>query len=194
MVTPSRWFYLLAAGVLVGGMVFFGVFLLTQSKGLSKSITQISVPGTSILNLNKTGDYAVFWEHESALNDKVHATRQGLAKLKCELKNKETGTIIPLKKPWANTTYAVAGHSRSPVFDFTLAQPGAYEFSAIYPKNEQGPKATFAVGRGFTKEFMSSILRHLGFAFASGVLAVGIVLVTFFKRRKAFKAISSGMM
>ncbi len=59
-IKPSRWYYALAAIIVViGGLVFF-LYLFSSLNDVGKGLTQISVPGDSDLLL-QDGKYTVFY-------------------------------------------------------------------------------------------------------------------------------------
>jgi len=153
-------------------------------------MTQIVVPGQRELHLSETGQYTVFHEYKSVVGDKVYSG--SLSGLQCSLTSKATGEQIPLSPSSANSTYSMGPRSGVSVFDFSVQSPGLYVFSAQYPAGEDGPEVVLAVGHGFVKQLLVTILGGLGIMFGSMGVAGTIAVLTYFKRHREFKRIQDG--
>lgn len=184
-IKPSRWYYALAAIVFIIGSALFGWFLFNNLSGLTDRLTQVIVPGTTVITLKEPGKYTVFYEYQSVVGNRVYSTGQDLSGLECALISRVTGSSVPLYSSSMNSTYSIGGRSGISVLDFTIAEAGTYEFSAWYPEGQEGPQIVLAIGHGFTGKLLKIILGSLAMLFVSIAIGVGIALVTFSKRRRA---------
>lgn len=189
-IKPSAWYYGLASLVVVVGGVSFGLLLYTGLHGLADSLTQVVVPGKAEIALSQPGTYTVFYEYESTVGNKVYSTGESLSGLQCNLVSKVTGAPVKLSRPSSSTNYSVGGRSGKSVLQFTITQPGRYEFSADYSGGQVGPEVVLAIGRDFTGKLLATILGSIAVFFGSFVLAIVILAVTFIKRQKAKKQLA----
>ena len=188
-IKPGTGYYALAALLVVCGVLGCAGFFWWGLGGLGDDLTQVLVPGSTTLNLKDPGDYTIFHEYRSVMNGKVYSNTQGVDGLQLTLTNKTTGQVIPLSQPMGHSTYNYGGRSGSSVFDFTITQPGAYDFSGAYPPGQPAPQAVFAIGQGFMLKLMVSIFGSLCSGFGGAGLGAVIGLVTLIKRSNAKKAL-----
>ncbi len=183
-IKPSRWYYGLAILLFLIGASLFGLFILKNLIGLSRSLVQLAVPGTYDLTFSDIGRYTIFYEYQTVIGGRIYATRPSLSGLRCELQSKETGTRVRLSAASISTTYSLGSRSGVSVLDFHVDSPGSYEFSAWYPEGQEGPEIVLAIGYGFTKRIIRTVLGGLGLFFGTVGVSVGVALITLFKRRK----------
>jgi hypothetical protein len=188
-IKPSRWYYGLAILLFVVGLSLFGLFLFRNLIGLASSLVQLPVPGAYDLTFSDTGKYTIFYEYESVIGNRIYATRRDLSGLRCELQSKETGARVRLSGASMNTTYSLGSRAGVSVLDFNVKRPGSYEFSAGYPEGKEGPEIVLAIGYGFTKRIIRTVVGGLGIFFGTVGISAGVALITLFKRRKAREAL-----
>ncbi|NIQ37433.1 MAG: hypothetical protein GTN81_02415 [Proteobacteria bacterium] len=184
-IRPSRLYYGIAGLVFFVGASVFGLFLIRNVIGLKDSLAQLVVPGQYDITLSDVGMYTIFYEYQSVIGSKIYAARQHLSGLRCALVSKDTGERIRLSGTSMNATYSFGNRSGVSVLSFAITRPGSYEFSAWYPAGLQGPEVVLTIGRGFTKNLVTTILGGLSILFGSFAAATIIALMTFLKRRKA---------
>jgi hypothetical protein len=183
-ITPSRWYYVLAGLVFVGGMALFAWFLFKSLSGMGDKLQQVVAPGDTDLTLREPGNYTIFYEYQSVVGDKVYSTGQSISGLSCALVAKTTNSKIPLSRSSMNSSYVLNGRSGRSIFDFRIDQPGVYALSATYPQGQQGPEIVLAVGKDFTAGLFLTILRAFALFFGSIGIAVAIMVVTLVRRIK----------
>jgi hypothetical protein len=186
-ITPSRWYYGLAIVVFIIGESLFILFLLDSLSGLTEPLTQIVAPAKSEINLPAAGKYTIFYEYQSVVGDRLYSTGGSLSGLQCALTSKVRGSRITLSRPLTRSTYSFGGRKGVSVFQFNIDQPGMYEFSAWYPKGQEGPEVVLAMGHGFLKKLIGTIFGGLALFFGSGAIPIAIVVITLLKRQKAKK-------
>jgi hypothetical protein len=190
-IKPSRWYYGLAIVVFIIGESLFILFLLNSLRGLTDGLTQVVVPVKSEIMLPETGKYTIFYEYQSVLGDRLYFTGESLSGLHCTLTSKVTGYRIALSRPLARSTYSFGGRKGVSVLEFNIDQPGTYEFSASYPKGQEGPEVVLAMGRGFMRKLIGTIFGGLAIFFGSGAIAIAIIVATLLKRQKARKQLEN---
>ena len=184
-ITPSRWYYGLAIGFFIIGQLSLTLFLFNNLSGLTGALTQVVVPAKSEIVFPETGKYTVFYEYQSVVGNRLFFTGERLSGLHCTLTSKVTGYRVPLSRPLTRSTYSLGDRKGVSVLEFNIDQPGIYEFSASYPKGQEGPEVVLAMGRGFMKKLVGTIFGGLAIFFGSGAIALAITVVTLLKRQKA---------
>jgi hypothetical protein len=190
-IKPSRWYYGLAIAVFIIGGSLFAVFLFNSLSGLTEALTQVVVPVKSEIIFSETGKYTIFYEYQSVVGNRLYYTGERLSGLHCTLTSKVTGYRIALSRPMTRSTYSFGARKGVSVLQFNIDQPGIYEFSASYPRGQEGPEVVLAMGRGFMKKLMGTIFGGLALFFGSGAIAVAITVVTLLKRQKAKKQLEN---
>ena len=188
---PSRWYYGLAIVIFIIGVSLFTLFLFNSLIGLTGALTQVVVPANSDILLPETGKYTIFYEYQSVVGNRLYFTGEKLSGLQCTLTSKVTGYRIALSRPRTRSTYSLGGRKGVGVLEFNIDQPGIYEFSASYPKGQEGPEVVLAMGHGFMKKLMGIIFSGLAIFFGSGAIAIAIIVVTLLKRQKVKKQLEN---
>jgi hypothetical protein len=175
----------------IGGTIFFyttfhGIMHLTDS------LTQVVVPGSAELNLQR-GRYSVFLEEESVANGKIYSTTQSIDGLVCHVSSAENGTVIALEKSSASVSYSVNGRSGHSVLEFPIQQAGRYTFACAYGENSNGPEVVMAVGSGVGEAISRTVIGGLG-AFFGGIAAgLAVLSVVLIKREREKKRLWRSM-
>jgi hypothetical protein len=188
---PSLWHCLWGAPLLLAGIGLFVYILFHGITHATDSLTQVVVPGTAELQLQR-GLYTVFLEEESVVNGKVYSTTQPVDGLACHVSSIQNGSAIAVSRPGMNTTYSVGGRSGHSVLEFSIQQNGRYRFACGYGENATGPDIVLAVGSGVGEALWNTIVG--GFAAFFGALAAGLVpvlIVVIMRRREMKKLIQS---
>jgi hypothetical protein len=183
VVKPSRIFYGVSISVFIAGLILFIIVLISRIFSSVNGIgTQVVVPGTEIIELNKTGKYNIFHEYKSVVDGKIYSSNS-INGLYCTLKNVKTGEDITLTITKPNIKYSVNGREGRSVFEFNIDEPGKYELKAWYGQRD-GEETVLAVGKGFGAGLFATIILCIGILFGSIVISVLIFVITFLKRRK----------
>jgi hypothetical protein len=136
------------------------------------------VPGSSDITLPQPGEYTIFYEYRSMVDNRIYSTNQDIPGIIVNIVSKDTGDEIPLSTPSTSSTYTIGGRSGIGLFDFSIDKPGIYEISASYPatngqQEEQTQEIVLAV-------IHSSVMDHIfGSIMGTVVGAMAIVLVPF---------------
>jgi len=181
---PSGWWFVFAG--LVGATVLglFIYFLFTGIFGLTDGLTQVVVPGKAELKLVETGGYTIFHEYRSRVKGKTYTWGVSLTGLTCHL-TAPSGDEVPLRPASVNSTYSINERAGTAVLEFTIAEPGVYQFSAAYSDGRAEPEGVLAIGHGFVSKLVTLILTCIAtLVFGEGI-AVAIVVVTIVRRRRA---------
>jgi tRNA A37 N6-isopentenylltransferase MiaA len=117
--TPSRWYYVLAALVLVGGLGLYWEVLYKGLSGMGDKIQQVLAPGRTELTLREPGNYTIFLEYNTVMGGKVHSTDESISGLECELVSTARDSKIAIARSSTNTKYEIDGRSGRSILGFT---------------------------------------------------------------------------
>ncbi len=205
---PSRWYYALAAFVVLAGIALFISTLMSGLGNLGNDLQQVVVPGSSDIMLSEVGEYTIFYENQTVVNGRIYSTDEDIPGLQIEVKNKTTGLEIATYQPRGSFSYSIRGRSGRSVLAFNIEQPGIYIISAAYPEGQDstaeltgptgparaakaarpvGPEVVLAVGHGITGNIISGVLYPLMIFFGSIAVAAVIAILTYLKRQEAAK-------
>jgi hypothetical protein len=164
-VRPSGWWYGLAGGVAVAGIIAAIVIFVQTFNGYVDKINdfeRVDVPGSGTVNLDGTGGYTIYHEYNGASDDFF-----GPDVSEVTLEDPD-GDQVTLEDYVGRVTYTGDSHEGVALFSFHADQPGEYQLSAT------GDGSTLAVGRGISKGLIGGIVG--GFAAGGvGVVAGGVI-------------------
>jgi hypothetical protein len=183
----SRGWYVVAALLFIAGGLGAGWTLWTGFSDIGASIVRITVPGSGELTLDKPGTYTIYHEREGVTDGHVSAVAS-LAGMTVTVTDEKSGAKIPVKSPSFSGSYTVNGRNGVSVLAFDAPQPGRYRLVGAYDDGRADPKTVLAVDLGLLGRMFRTITTAF---FAGGVGALSallIVLVTFFQRRRMFRA------
>ena len=185
---PSWWWYVVGGCLIAAAEAGTAVFLIHGVLGGDMDMQRVVVPGESPLTLSRPGSYTIFNEYQSVMVGTCYSNREDLAGLTCVLKESKTGRVVNLSPVDGRTSYSGGGRAGVGVFAFEISEPGEYVLTGTYTgPGARGP-AVLAIAHEFGKKLLVLILGSMGISFGGGGLGIVIVLVTFFKRRKARRA------
>ncbi|MCY2928713.1 MAG: hypothetical protein NTV86_04310 [Planctomycetota bacterium] len=185
---PSWWWYLVGAGIAVAGAIFSVVFLVQRIMSVTDDMQQVVVPGEGRLTLSQPGHYMIFHEYQSVVGGKVYSNPRGVAGLECVLKASKTGRTVALAPVNMSAHYSLGGRAGVGIFQFDITEPGEYVLTGTISAPGTNAPAVLSVGGDFMKQLLVTIFGCMGGMFGGVILAVGVILLTFFKRRKARRA------
>jgi hypothetical protein len=188
-IRPSRWWYGLAATILIIGfmcwcIVFFALFFYIEH-----SPQQAIVPGIHRLELPTSGTYVIYYEYQSIVDGKTFSTSKDLALgLKCSVQTLDGTEEIAVSSTSPNATYNYRGKRKGvSIFKFKIAHPGTYILTGKYDNGTGKPIIVLGVTRALIEQILVPGLLLMLLSTVSILLSAGIFWVTFFKRRKAKK-------
>jgi hypothetical protein len=162
------------------------------------NLTQVVVPGSEELTFDKSGAYAVYYEHRSVADGVVYASSEKPPALACTLTSRATGADVAVVPDYVPTnTYSTKDRERVGVLirSLTIPKPGAYNLACQYLDGNSEPEIVLAVGPNFVWEFFGIAARTLGTGAAglavllgSGVVAAVVALTIALKRRQSQQA------
>jgi uncharacterized membrane protein YhaH (DUF805 family) len=189
-IRPSRLWYWVAAGVLVGAVIcvalavagFFSVNRQIQD------FQRVRVPGQAELHFADAGGYVLYLEQPGQCCSFAAGGGESapFPRWWLNLGLRSAGYGVPvLVRTWQGTTesYSVNGHEGQTAMYFTIEQPGWYQLAA---RNAVPRSITdVAVGRGVGQPILTSVL--LGLAGLLALAPAGVVTgaVTAVRRRRA---------
>jgi hypothetical protein len=185
-IRPSWWHCLWGLPFFLIGGGFFVYTLFHGIMHLTDSVTQIVVPGSKELNLQR-GRYSVFLEEQSIVNGKIYSTAQSIDGLACRVSSVQNGAAVTIEKAGTSVSYSVNGRSGHSVLEFQIQQDGRYAFACVYGENSKGPEVVVAVGSGVGEAIFRAVMGSLGALFGGCGAGLIVVLVVVFKREREKK-------
>jgi hypothetical protein len=183
-VKPRRLVYVIPVLCLVGAIII-SVFLGFSVLNMQKALKRVVMPGKVEVTLAEPGNYTLFYEYKSVVNNRTYSTGENLPDLEYSLVSKETGLPISLNSRGAKeTTYDGPSHSGVSLYDFEISSPGEYVFSAWYPQDQKGKELVFAFSQGLPTGKMFFVVAIVFFLFFVGIILFFIIFV---KRQKSRK-------
>lgn len=186
---PSRWWYLLAIALALAGAVGMIAFMLPRLLGMADALIQVVVPGDLELSLEEPGTYTIFHEHHSVIGDRLYVSKN-ISGLRVLVTALSTGKEVPISSTAASQTYSIGGRSGASAFAFKISEPGRYRLVAAYEDGSAQPKAVLAIGQGFLRDLLLTILFSLAILFTFMVVAVFVAVVVSQKRKAGRAAIA----
>jgi hypothetical protein len=188
---PAWWWYVVAALVGLGGLAAFVVFLVSNLRHLDQGFTQVAIPGTQEVELREPGTYTVFHEYQSVFNNRQYSNQPQLPGLQLGVNSGQSNAVIPVTAAGVNSNYSLGSRAGISLFEFNIAAPGRYVISAQYADGTDGPEAVLAIGKGFTGRILKTVLGSFAILGGSLVASILIAVITFVKRRRAVRQLSS---
>ena len=186
-IRPGRWLYAVSAAILVFGVVGFILLLISGiNKSMDKLDNRIIVPGKSVIELNESGKYNIYFEYKSELDGQIYSNKN-LNGLTCIITNLDSGVEITLKNPKIDMNYNLINRSGYNIYEFIIDSPGRYELNSWYPSGE-GDKAVLVIEQGFAETLTINILLCLASLFLGIGGGVIIFVITLFMRNRAKKS------
>jgi hypothetical protein len=193
VIRPGRWLYVLAVFVFVAGLAAFGGFLFAFLSTIGEGYVRVGVPGSSEFSLTEPGTYVIHHEHKSVLDGKIYSTAkgEGLNGLQLELATLPDGQPVDLRQSSMSSTYSFGSYEGTSLMEFTVPGPGRYRIRAQLEGVADGPpRGVLSIAKEAVKDIILSVFGGMAILFGASFTAIAIVVITFFKRQKALKALS----
>jgi len=167
----------LAALVVITGLFIFGWMAYSALSDIGGDLVQMAAPGTAELDLEKAGEYTIFYEDVSVVEGRFYSTGETVPPgLVIELLDLSTGEKLDLSPPFGSSTYTFAGRSGRSIAAFEVDHPGIYRMTASYPPGREGPQVVLAVGTGLFGGIISKIVVAIAALFGSIVAGAAILI------------------
>ena len=165
----------------------FIVLLVTRLPNLIDDLTpgiQVIMPGTHEIQLSEAGNYSIFYEYRSVIDNRVFASGPSFSGMSVELESKEGLAAVDLSRPTGSTTYETGGRAGVSILKFKIDKPGSYVVAGQYGQGSSGPDVVFAIGKFSILGLLALIAAVLGSFFGGIAIGAVIIIVTISKRRK----------
>jgi len=190
-IRPSRWFYLIALGLIAAGIICGYKIVLAAINTMQSGLTRAIFPGETLVSFQMPGDYKIYYENQSEFNGRVFDTGQRVPGLSFTVVNNETQETLPLFQPSMSETYNINGRTGRLVFWFRVVKPGSYTVVGRYDDGQKHDEAVFAVGNPHIGRFVVLILGGIAciFVFGGGaVITIILIEVRRYSSEKKLKA------
>ncbi|HVF52384.1 MAG TPA: hypothetical protein VNC78_02130 [Actinomycetota bacterium] len=173
-VRPGAWWYLLAVAILLVGGGLSAMSIYNGVTGLGKGLARVVVPGSGNVTLEEPGTYIVFHEYISNHEGRSFNTQSARAlPLNLEMRDRSTGEPVSITASAGNFTYSLSGKAGESIAQFSITEPGEFDFFAAYADAE-GPELVLAIGHDIVK---SGARIGIGVA---GIVGSGFVAMVLF--------------
>jgi hypothetical protein len=152
---------------------------------------RVVVPGTTVLVLDKPGDYTIYHEKKSTVDGRYYAsdTVNGLS---LALTADSSGAAVKLIEPRTETSYTIGNRSGTSIYGFTVDRAGRYRLAGNLAGGSDNPKAVLAIAQGMFGALISAIFGAVAIAFAGLGVAGAIVVAVLWQRSKTAKPVATG--
>lgn len=169
-----RYLYALSAIPFIAGLAICALLGMRVWRGLvafDNSLLRVVVPGEEIISLPAVGDYTIFHEYKSIVDDIVYSSSEdSVSGMRCALKGASADEGIPLRSASSKSNYSFGSREGTSLYGFRLAKPGEYRLRCDFPSGgHEGPRTVLAIGQGFGKEIFQTIF------FIFGIILIFIV-------------------
>jgi hypothetical protein len=183
---PSRLWYAASAAIVLIGIALGVAFLWPRLAGLGDDFVRVVVPGAHEIELPEPGSYTIFHEPTGTI-DGVLYSASDVSGLRVALST-AGGDEIALDPAAVSSRYSFGGRTGFSVFGFEIAEAGTYRLSASYDDGRTEPSTILAISSGFVGKLVTTILGFMAILLGSILLAVGIGITTFVRRRRYRRA------
>lgn len=186
---PARWLYLVALGLFLLGVVVAGILAFISIRhftNLTHSFTRVVAPGTSVLQLSKTGTYTIFYEYQSQIDGRTYSTGETPPNLNVAINEVPTGRSIDVHSA-GSSSYSLGSRSGVSLLSFSIDHPGSYQISTSYPNGISGPDVVLAVGHGFARDLVggiATIFGSIGVFCGMTLIAIILAIAVFIMRQR----------
>ncbi len=152
----------------------------------ARPLQKVSIPGNAVLELDRQGAYAVYYETKAGIGDRPPP-------IDCRLVQMSTGDLLPLVDDFVPTNRYTTRNDRAGVlvFSTTVMEPGSYRLSCSVPVKHIDAGAMLAIGPNYYYEFLRttwgisrSLLAGMGIACGSALISLSIIAILLFIARK----------
>ncbi|MGE5418429.1 MAG: hypothetical protein ACM3UZ_16945 [Acidobacteriota bacterium] len=187
--------YIAALVVFVLGISALGYLIYYGITNYSEEYQRMAAPGKQVLQLNKPGQYTIFYEFVSEFNGKYYDTSEVPPDMTYIVTDMSTGSQVTIKHPYGKTTYNLSDHYGVSVKDFDITKPGKYELAAQYNSLQEGPEVVLAIGQSHIGAIVACIFGGFALLFVTLGLSFLIAIVTFIRdrNRKQQQPVTQGM-
>ncbi|MGA7672380.1 MAG: hypothetical protein WBW04_18300 [Nitrolancea sp.] len=194
--SPGRWLYLLSLIIFVISVlaaIVLVVVSVRHFRNLPHGFTRVVAPGTTVVDLKKSGSYTIFYEYESEVNGQSFDTGEQLPNLLVSIKAVDTDEVIDVNQTGSTSNYSLGQNSGISVLKFKIDHAGSYAITTQYLNGATGPDVVLAIGQGFTENLVGGIASIFGSiaVFCGGtMIAIVLTLIVFFMRQRRPRDVS----
>ena len=172
-----------ALSVALAGFLIFFFTLFLWLPGISEELIQMTAPGTVDLDLQEVGDYTIFYENVSFIDNRFYSTGDSFPSgLEIKVVDRSSGETVDLRPPWGSSTYNIGGRSGRSIAVFAIDHAGVYRITTWYYQGKEGPEVVLALGHNFMRKMISMMI--ISFAALLGSIAIAAFMLTSAKRKR----------
>ena len=190
MSPPSRAWYVVAAAVLLTGILGFAVFLFFTISKMGEGYVRVVVPGEGEVLLDKSGRYVIHHEFKSVVGGRVYSTMsgEGLQGVKIEVFALPGDVPVAVRESTMSATYSFGSYSGTSLMEFDIAQPGRFRVRGTRDDGATSPQTVLSIAQSSVGDIVVAVFGSIALLFGSIILSVGILVWTLIRRDRAMKA------
>ena len=181
----SPLWFVLAGVIAIASLVGAALHGWSRKDTVDAGMIRVVVPGSTVITLDKPGDYTIYHEQQSYVDGELYAS-DSIAGLRVALVG-EGGAAVKLRVPVSSSSYSIGSRKGSSIFIFTISQPGRYRLTTTLAGDRSEPKAVLAIDQGMMGRLFALIGATLAIVFGGIAVAGIIVIVTLLQRSRAAK-------
>jgi hypothetical protein len=135
----------IAGAIVLACLVGALIYLVLRLSDSDERMTRIAGPSIAQFGLAKPGTYTIYHE-KKAVVDGVYYASESVAGLKLVLTSLATGAEVKLGEPGIGASFAPDDRTGTPIYAFTIEQPGRYRLVTSAPVAVLQPPAVLAIG------------------------------------------------
>jgi hypothetical protein len=177
---PSRWWYLIAAVLAVGGIaggIAWFVHGFTSLDDDIEALQRIPVPGARTVTLRE-GAQSVYFESRDGEDAPV-------PQLSIRIAPAGGGRALALRDHDGSVTYSIGGHDGQSVYGFDSPRAGRYRVKVSTNTELLPTEPVVAMGEGIGGRIVSTVLAGLAFIFGGLLASGGWIILVAIRRRRA---------
>ncbi|HII06338.1 MAG TPA: hypothetical protein HA349_03175 [Methanotrichaceae archaeon] len=183
--SSDRRMFGLAVLIVITGLSIFGWTIFSGLSGIGDELVLMTVPGTTDLELQEVGDYTIFYESVSVIDERFRSTGETFPSgLAIEIVDISSGEKVDLRSPTSSSTYTIGSRSGRSVMAFSIDHPGVYRMTTLYSPGRKGPEVVLAVGHDFMGKMISMMIVSFVAFFGSIIIAAAILISTQRKKQR----------
>ncbi len=184
---PGRIRYFIAGFLALGGVVAFAILIFVGIGRAGRSLDAFSVPGAKVFELTEGKNYTVYYEFQSFYEGQAYSGPENLTGLSLSVTSNTSDQVIPTRAASVNANYAFGSRKGRSMFQFKRPVTGPYTLRGSYPDDPNGPKVILSLSHGFGTTLTFYILTSIGTFMVTSLMALGLLLHTYFRRRQVLK-------
>lgn len=178
--------FITGGAIILLGIIFFVGNLISGLAKIDSGMIRFIAPATTVLSLDKEGEYTIFHEYRSTMDGRVFSD-SNLPSARVSVKSQATGKEIPLNSSSTRSTYSMGSREGMSLFNFNVEAPGKYDVNVEFPDSGKDYQTVFSVVHDFGKDLVVLILNCVGILLVALFAGIGLIVLHLVRNWGALK-------